>query len=101
MSKFANADASINNARLSDSLPELIEQISNELKVLDQHLERASGIADRLHGAPPPAPANALGLTAVQSDPDGLLGKLRVRLDQLSEINNGFGRELARISNAL
>lgn len=99
MNRPANADASINNARLSDSLPELIEQISNELTVLDRHLEQVNGLADRLYGAPPPSPA--AGLTAVQADPDGLLAKLRARLDHLSAINMGFGRELARISNAL
>lgn len=100
MNRPANADASI-NARLSDSLPELIEQISNELTTLDKHLDQAIGIADHLHGSPPPAPENALGLTAVPSDPDGLLGKLRMRLERLRDLNSGFSRELGRISTAL
>lgn len=84
--------------RLAESLPELIEQIGNELAVLEKNIDQARDFADRLHGG---HPRDASALKQAQPEPGALLVRLRSRLTWLENLNQDISRELSRIGAGL
>lgn len=100
MSNHANAIGAPSAPRLAESLPELIEQVGNELAVLEQSVNQARELANRLHGDYP-RDVKAANLTAVQAEPGALLQRLRDRLSRFEQLNSDMTRELSRLGAGL